>query len=98
MSLGFDREWKLDELLDATSQEKIGPALRALLVGDFALTGDTLFRHGVGRTDLPGGSEQKLWESIPRFLGLLPDATMLFSGHGPQWPAGEARRWWRMMS
>ncbi len=66
--------------------------------GDFALTGDTLFRHGVGRTDLPGGSEQKLWESIPRFLGLLPDATMLFSGHGPQWPAGEARRWWRMMS
>ncbi|MBF0325076.1 MBL fold metallo-hydrolase [Magnetospirillum moscoviense] len=66
--------------------------------GDFALTGDTLFRHGVGRTDLPGGSEQKLWESIPRFLGLLPDDCQLFSGHGPEWPAGEARRWWRMMS
>jgi hydroxyacylglutathione hydrolase len=66
--------------------------------GDFALTGDTLFRHGVGRTDLPGGSEQKLWESIPRFLGLLGDKTVLFSGHGPEWSAGEARRWWRMMS
>jgi glyoxylase-like metal-dependent hydrolase (beta-lactamase superfamily II) len=66
--------------------------------GAFALTGDTLFRHGVGRTDLPGGSEQRLWESIPRFLGLLADDTILFSGHGPEWQAGEARRWWRMMS
>ncbi|MFH1658821.1 MAG: ATP-binding protein [Pseudomonadota bacterium] len=41
MSLGFDREWRLDELLDAASQEKIGPALSALLGGNFALTDDT---------------------------------------------------------
>lgn len=65
--------------------------------GEFVLTGDTLFRHGVGRTDLPGGSEEKLWQSVPRLLGLLPDEAVLFSGHGPEWPAGEARRWWRMM-
>mgnify|MGYP000105406203 CR=1 FL=1 len=38
MSLGFDREWQLDELLDEASREKIGPALRELLRGDFALT------------------------------------------------------------
>ncbi len=66
--------------------------------GGFALTGDTLFRHGLGRTDLPGGNEQKLWESISRFLGLVPDETVLFSGHGPEWPAGEARRWWKMVA
>lgn len=65
--------------------------------GGFALTGDTLFRQGVGRTDLPGGSEEKLWSSIPRFLGQTSDDTMLFSGHGPQWVAGDARRWWKMM-
>jgi glyoxylase-like metal-dependent hydrolase (beta-lactamase superfamily II) len=65
--------------------------------GGFALTGDTLFRQGVGRTDLPGGSEEKLWSSIPRFLGLMPDEAQLFAGHGPGWPAAEARRWWRMM-
>lgn len=65
--------------------------------GGFALTGDTLFRQGVGRTDLPGGSEEKLWSSIPRFLGLMPDDTQLFAGHGPGWAAAEARRWWRMM-
>ncbi|MCR6630882.1 MAG: MBL fold metallo-hydrolase [Magnetospirillum sp.] len=66
--------------------------------GAFALTGDTLFRHGVGRTDLPGGSEETLWRSIPRFLGKIADTTVLFSGHGPEWPAGEARRWWSMMA
>lgn len=38
MSLGFDREWRLDELLDAASHEKIGPALTELLGGDFAIT------------------------------------------------------------
>jgi len=40
MSLGFDREWRLVELLDASSHEKIGAALSELLGGDFALTDD----------------------------------------------------------
>ncbi|WP_173978150.1 MBL fold metallo-hydrolase [Magnetospirillum sp. UT-4] len=66
--------------------------------GAFVLTGDTLFRQGVGRTDLPGGSEEKLWASITRLLGLLPDQALLFSGHGPEWTAADARRWWKMMA
>lgn len=41
MTLGFDREWRLDELLDAASHEKIGPALTELLGGDFAMTDET---------------------------------------------------------
>ncbi|OAN51445.1 Zn-dependent hydrolase [Paramagnetospirillum marisnigri] len=65
--------------------------------GTFVLTGDTLFRNGVGRTDLPGGSEQQLWASINRLLGLLGEETMLYSGHGPEWGVREARRWWRMV-
>ena len=40
MTLGFDREWQLGELLDATSHEKISPALSELLGGDFAITDD----------------------------------------------------------
>jgi signal transduction histidine kinase len=40
MTLGFDREWRLDELLDASSHEKIGPALSELLGGDFAIADD----------------------------------------------------------
>lgn len=64
----------------------------------FALTGDTLFRQGVGRTDLPGGDEAKLWNSITHFLCRIPDGTMLFSGHGPGWIVEDARRWWKMMA
>lgn len=66
--------------------------------GGFVVTGDTLFRHGVGRTDLPGGSEAKLWDSIGRLLGKVAPEARLFSGHGPDWGADEARRWWRMMA
>lgn len=40
MNQGFDREWRLDELLDAASLKKIGPALSELLGGDFAITDD----------------------------------------------------------
>lgn len=63
----------------------------------FALTGDTLFMQGVGRTDFPGGDSRQLAASITRFLADLSDDTLLFSGHGPQWPAGDARRWWHSM-
>lgn len=63
----------------------------------FVLTGDTLFEHGVGRTDLPGGDGRKLTASITRLLAELGDNDVLFSGHGPSWTVGEARSWWRMM-
>lgn len=68
------------------------------LCGDgFVLTGDTLFEHGVGRTDLPGGDGRKLQSSITRLLDTLPEDDELFAGHGPSWSVGEARSWWRMM-
>lgn len=63
----------------------------------FALTGDTLFQGGLGRTDFPGGSQPTLARSITRFLAKVPGATVLFSGHGPTWTAREASRWWKVM-
>ncbi len=60
----------------------------------FVLTGDTIFNHGVGRTDLPGGDSATLWASIGRLLDGLADEVVLLSGHGPRWTAGEARAWW----
>lgn len=64
----------------------------------FALTGDTLFQGGVGRTDFPGGSQPTLVRSITRFLERVAPETLLFSGHGPYWTAREARRWWKVMA
>jgi glyoxylase-like metal-dependent hydrolase (beta-lactamase superfamily II) len=45
-------------------------------------SGDTLFRAGVGRTDLPGGSEQALTDSLKR-LFKMDGAIEVFPGHGP---------------
>ena len=46
-------------------------------------SGDTLFFDGVGRSDLPGGSEKKLRESIQKKIAPLPPETRVFPGHGP---------------
>lgn len=68
-----------------------------LVFDGFAMTGDTLFLQGIGRTDFPGGDGRQLSASITRFLGEIPDETMLYSGHGPEWAARDARRWWTSM-
>lgn len=46
------------------------------------LSGDTLFKRGVGRTDLPGGEPEKLEESLHRLFA-LPGNTAVYPGHGP---------------
>lgn len=39
-------------------------------IEDELFTGDTLFEHGWGRTDLPGGSEHDLFASLRRIMPL----------------------------
>ena len=46
-------------------------------------TGDTLFREAVGRTDLLGGSEEMLKQSIRRIFRVFPLETVVYPGHGP---------------
>lgn len=55
-------------------------------------TGDTLFAGGVGRTDLPGGSFQKLVYSLKHRLMALPDWLKVYPGHGPQTVLGYEKR------
>lgn len=47
------------------------------------LTGDTLFRGSVGRTDLPGADHDALLRSIAERLYCLPPGTRAIPGHGP---------------
>jgi glyoxylase-like metal-dependent hydrolase (beta-lactamase superfamily II) len=44
-------------------------------------TGDTLFKNGYGRTDLPGGNEKQLFESLKRLYAMDP-AIKVYPGHG----------------
>jgi len=44
-------------------------------------TGDTLFYHDIGRTDLLGGNHKKLIKSIRDYLLTLPDNTVVYPGH-----------------
>lgn len=64
----------------------------------FVVTGDTLFNHGIGRTDLPGGDGGALAASLSRLVVELPPETVVLSGHGPTWTIGEARQWWQGMA
>lgn len=57
-----------------------------------ALTGDTLFRSTVGRTDFPYGDGGQLLEGIEQKLFCLPDETIVLPGHGLPTTIGEERR------
>ena len=50
----------------------------------YTLTGDVLFAGAIGRTDLPGGSEAKMWESLKRKVLPLADEVQVLPGHGPR--------------
>ncbi len=57
-----------------------------------ALTGDLLFAESVGRTDLPGGSDEALAESLSRLVELLDDDWLILPGHGPEATFREIKR------
>ena len=46
-------------------------------------SGDTLFFHSIGRTDVPLGDEEQLKGNVKERLFTLPEDTRLFPGHGP---------------
>jgi glyoxylase-like metal-dependent hydrolase (beta-lactamase superfamily II) len=55
------------------------------------IAGDTLFAGSIGRTDLPGGSMNKIIRSIHEKVLALPDDTVVVPGHGPLTTIGEER-------
>ena len=54
--------------------------------------GDVLFAGGVGRWDLPSGSQEILFAGIAQNLLVLADDTQVFPGHGPNTTIGQERR------
>lgn len=55
------------------------------------ITGDTLFKGSVGRTDFYGGDMEKLKQSFRRLMA-LPEDTNVLPGHGPVTTIGAEKR------
>jgi hydroxyacylglutathione hydrolase len=55
------------------------------------IAGDTLFARSIGRTDLPGGSYEKIMRSLNDRVLTLPDETIVIPGHGQRTTIGEER-------
>lgn len=85
-----------DELLLGTTAVRLihtpghTPGSSVFYIPDAGLlfSGDTLFRESIGRTDLPGGSDEDELDSIKNKLFCLPDDTVVLTGHGPSTTIG----------
>ena len=60
---------------------------------NFIIGGDVLFHRSIGRTDLPMGDHQTLLNSIRQKLFVLPDETIVYSGHGEPTTIGEEKKY-----
>lgn len=61
---------------------------KVLFAGDLIFAGG-----GVGRTDFPRSSTEQLWESIAKIFRMVPEATTVYSGHGPTTTIGEEKEY-----
>ncbi len=55
-------------------------------------SGDLIFYHSIGRSDLPGGDQVQLLQSIHNQVLIFPDDTSIYSGHGLETSVGEERK------
>lgn len=69
------------EVIHVPGHSPGGIALYAPADG-WAISGDSLFRGSIGRTDLAGGDYGQLIRSVTDRLLTLPDATRVLPGHG----------------
>lgn len=59
--------------------------------GTRVFTGDTLFRRGIGRTDLWGGDFATIQRSLREKILVLPDDAIVVPGHGAETTIGDER-------
>ena len=72
------------------------PGSQCFAVAGRLVAGDTLFLDGCGRTDLPGGDPEQMYESLTTRLARFGDDTVLYPGHlyapEPSATLGETRQ------
>ena len=78
LALG-ELEWRV---LDVSGHSPAGIAYYCEEAG-VALVGDAVFAEGIGRTDFPHSTHERLISNIRENLLTLPEDTVLYPGHGP---------------
>ncbi|MFO8058929.1 MAG: MBL fold metallo-hydrolase [bacterium] len=68
------------------------PGSICLLGENVLFSGDLLFKGGVGRMDLKGGSFREMVKSLNQRIAHLPDDLDVLPGHGPATTLGQERR------
>lgn len=68
------------------------PGSISLKVDNMIFTGDAIFCEGIGRTDFPYASEEKLLQSIWNKILTLPNDTIIYPGHGPASTVGHEKK------
>lgn len=58
------------------------PGSVCFYLNDWLFSGDTLFYHSIGRTDIPLASSEDILNSIKQKLLILPEDTKVYPGHG----------------
>jgi hydroxyacylglutathione hydrolase len=82
---------KAIHLEDDSQDMPLEEAEKIVLRAPQLFSGDTLFAGSIGRTDLWGGSMDKIMESLRTKLMHLPDETVVYPGHGPVTSIGKER-------
>lgn len=62
-----------------------------LLNGSTLISGDTIFKRTIGRTDLPGGNFNTLIDSISKKVFTLDDDVVIYPGHGNRTTVGDEK-------
>lgn len=67
------------------------PGSVCFVMDGYIFSGDTLFRRGIGRTDLWGGDQAEIMRSLKKRVLSLKDDVIVVPGHGPNTTIGEER-------
>ncbi len=65
----------------------------SVLVDNLLFSGDLLFEGSIGRTDLPGGSQDLLFKSLKEKIFPLDDSVIIYPGHGGKTTIGKEKRY-----
>lgn len=87
----FSSETKLEAI--ATPGHTQGGFCFYIKEKNILFSGDTLFKQGIGRTDLPTSSEKEMAESLKKLLK-LPENTIIYPGHGEETTIGKEKKYY----